>query len=111
MTSDFIMEPPLSPLEVTEVFSWDLNSSLDTIEPFTVPSVYQDDPNDDDDDEDGEADTNSLSSHHTHASMFQQKGAIRKAGWLHVKSMLVQRKKRVERPGKRSWKKYWGKSL
>lgn len=67
----------------------------------------EDDLNDDDEDGDGEADTNSLSSHHTHASMFQQKGAIRKAGWLHVKSMLVQRKKRVERPGKRSWKKYW----
>ncbi|XP_071818860.1 protein still life, isoforms C/SIF type 2-like isoform X3 [Apostichopus japonicus] len=74
-----------------------------------LQEFFYHDEEDMEEEEDGEedGDSHSLSSHHTHASMFQQRGAIRKAGWLHVKSMLVQRKKRVERPGKRSWKKYW----
>lgn len=59
--------------------------------------------------EEGEEDSESLSSHHTQGTCFQQRGAIRKAGYLTVKSMLVQRKKKVERAAKRKWKDYWGK--
>lgn len=107
---DVTLEPLDSITEASDMYSWNLDSPIEIIEPFELPSDPQDDL---DDEEDGEedGDSHSLSSHHTHASMFQQKGAIRKAGWLHVKSMLVQRKKRVERPGNRSWKKYWGESI
>lgn len=107
--TEMIIEPPPSPTEASDLFSWSLDSPIEIIEPFEFPLDPQEDMEEEEDGEE-DGDSHSLSSHHTHASMFQQRGAIRKAGWLHVKSMLVQRKKRVERPGKRSWKKYWGES-
>ncbi|XP_071502543.1 protein still life, isoforms C/SIF type 2-like [Diadema antillarum] len=57
--------------------------------------------------EEEEDENQSLSSHHSQASCYQQGGATRKAGWLNVKSTLVQRKRKLERATKRSWKEYW----
>lgn len=56
-----------------------------------------------------EEESQSLNSLHSQTSCYQQGGATRKAGWLNVKSMLVQRKRKLERANKRSWKEYWGK--
>ncbi|XP_041463268.1 T-lymphoma invasion and metastasis-inducing protein 2-like isoform X2 [Lytechinus variegatus] len=57
--------------------------------------------------EEEEEESQSLSSLHSQTSCYQQGGATRKAGWLNVKSMLVQRKRKLERATKRSWKEYW----
>ncbi|XP_030850377.1 protein still life, isoforms C/SIF type 2 isoform X3 [Strongylocentrotus purpuratus] len=54
-----------------------------------------------------EEESQSLNSLHSQTSCYQQGGATRKAGWLNVKSMLVQRKRKLERANKRSWKEYW----
>ncbi|XP_070568887.1 rho guanine nucleotide exchange factor TIAM1-like isoform X3 [Ptychodera flava] len=59
------------------------------------------------DDGTSEASEESLSSHKSNISYSKQRGAIRKAGWLHVKNMLVAKKRKVERAAKRKWKKYW----
>ncbi|XP_022081626.1 protein still life, isoform SIF type 1-like isoform X2 [Acanthaster planci] len=61
----------------------------------------------DDDVEEDDSDSHSFSSLHSQASTYTQRGAIRKAGWLQCKSLLVQKKKRVERATNRKWKEYW----
>ncbi|XP_038076162.1 protein still life, isoform SIF type 1-like isoform X2 [Patiria miniata] len=61
----------------------------------------------DDDVDDDDSDSHSFSSLHSQASTYTQRGAIRKAGWLQCKSLLVQKKKRVERATSRKWKEYW----
>ncbi|XP_071801624.1 rho guanine nucleotide exchange factor TIAM1-like isoform X2 [Asterias amurensis] len=66
------------------------------------PFIFRDDDIDDDD-----SDSNSFSSHQTKGSTYTQRGAIRKAGWLQCKSLLVQKKKKVERSTHRKWKEYW----
>ena len=58
--------------------------------------------------DDDDSDSNSFSSHQTKGSTYTQRGAIRKAGWLQCKSLLVQKKKKVERSTHRKWKEYWG---
>ncbi len=66
------------------------------------PFIFRDDDIDDDD-----SDSHSFSSHQTKGSTYTQRGAVRKAGWLQCKSLLVQKKKKVERSAHRKWKEYW----
>ncbi|XP_071956692.1 protein still life, isoforms C/SIF type 2-like isoform X2 [Antedon mediterranea] len=59
------------------------------------------------DEDEGEGDSHSMGSQQTKASCSRQRGATRKAGWLSVKSLLVCRKKKVEKAPKKRWKDYW----
>ncbi|XP_077977644.1 rho guanine nucleotide exchange factor TIAM1-like [Glandiceps talaboti] len=59
------------------------------------------------DDATSDISADSMSSCHSNVSFSRQRGAIRKAGWLHVKNMLVAKRKKLERANKRKWKKYW----
>ncbi|XP_033124075.1 protein still life, isoform SIF type 1-like isoform X2 [Anneissia japonica] len=73
--------------------------------PDDFSKILSDD--DEEEEDEGEGDSHSMGSQQTKASCSRQRGATRKAGWLSVRSLLVCRKKKVEKASKKRWKDYW----